>query len=690
MQATPLNAPYTHDHATESGDVTMKTLLRAVVFGLFASAAGADVTGVDIRQREDVLDARPFGDAGAYEKLAGVIHFAWDPADPANTRIADIELAPTNDHGLVEATANFTVLQPKDPAKRAGVGLLEVANRGGKASLVYFNRATGSRDPTRESDFGDAYLMDLGLTLIWVGWQCDIPPDVPDLMRIDAPIATDDAESVYGYARSDWVSTGVTKSFPLGHRGHLPYKVARPSDEGNVLTVRDGRAAPRQVIPREKWSFARATPNGPVPSPEFVYFEEGFQAGKIYEVVYHTKNPYVVGVGLAALRDTIAYAKHDDTCEFGVDTGIAFGVSQTGRLLRQFLYQGFNADEQGRIAFDGMLIHTAGAGRGSFNHRFAQPSRDAHRYSSFVYPTDIFPFSGRTQTDPLTGETDGLLAHLAPEHQPRIFYTNTGYEYWGRAASLLHTTPDGAADVEPLDNERIYHLASGQHFVGGRLPTQQPIADGSLGHLNNPLDFLYAERALLGHLVAWVADGTEPPASRYPKIADGTLVPIEQLEWPKILGVPAPTVAQVAYREDFGPRWSEGIIDNQPPVIGEAFPSLVPQVNEFANEVGGVRTVELEVPLATYTGWSLRYPDPPVTELRDFIGMIIPLPRIDKGQDVSDARPPIEALYGSKDEVMSRAREAAAALVADGFLLERDVDAVVERAGETWAWVMAR
>ena len=209
--------------------------------------------------------------------------------------------------------------------------------------------------------------------------------------------------------------------------------------------------------------------------------------------------------------------------------------------MRHFLYQGFNTDEAGRKVFDGMLIHTAGAGRGSFNHRFAQPSRDAHRFSAFFYPTDLFPFTSRTQIDPESGLADGLLARSEdrPAHRPKVFFTNTGYEYWGRAASLIHTSPDGRADVAPLPNERLYHLAGGQHFIGPFPPRHAERAGQA--YRGNPLDFLVTLRALLVRLVEWVVDDRTPPASAYPTLAAGTLVPIGALKFPRLPDATAPS-----------------------------------------------------------------------------------------------------------------------------------------------------
>src|SRR5262249_50308930 len=274
--------------------------------------------------------------------------------------------------------------------------------------------------------------------------------------------------------------------------------------------------AARRVVPREQWRFVddgtRITRTG------------GFEPGKIYELVYRARDPIVVGIGLAAVRDMMSYATYDAASPFRVRWGLGLGISQTGRFLRHFLYQGFNTDEARRPVFDGLFVHTAGAGRGSFNHRFAQPSRDAHRFSAFFYPTDLFPFSGRSQRDPETAVTDGLLAH--EPHLPKIFLTNTGYEYWGRAASLIHTTPSADADVEPLANERTSHPAGGQHFAVAWPPASPP-ADTVVAYRGSPLDFKPALRSLLVRLVEWVRDGRQPPSSAYPRLDAGTLVAVD-------------------------------------------------------------------------------------------------------------------------------------------------------------------
>jgi len=674
----------------------VKRLWLFFLLGLIGAASPpglwAEVVRVVVDRRTDVLGGRAFGTVGAYEKLVGRIFFVFDPSNPMNARIVDLDRAPRNADGLVEAWANFMVLQPKNLGRSARTALLEVSNRGGKAIISYFNGARGSRNPELEEHFGDGLLMRQGLTLIWIGWQHDVPVQ-EGIMRAHLPAASDNGQAIRGLVRSDWTVDRAANTLGLGHRTQIAYRVADPAHSDNVLTVRDGRMAERRIVPRNEWRFAREEDDRVVDDLTHIYMEKGFEAGKIYEVVYVAEEPTVVGLGLAIVRDVMSYAKYGNGVEFHVDRGIAIGISQTGRFLRHFLYQGFNTDEHGRKVYDGIMVHTAGAGRGSFNHRFAQPSRDAHRYSAFFYPTDIFPFTSRVQTDPETGRTDGLFAHQHNDaHLPKVFYTNSGYEYWGRAASLIHTSVDGPADIDPYPNERIYHLASGQHFVGRFPPPENSRLPNSAAYSGNPLNFQYTLRALLVRMVDWVWDVNNPPPSMYPRIDTGALVPINEVKFPKLAGLNFPKVTHDAYRMNYGSRWSQGIVDIQPPEIGERFLVVVAQVDKFGNERGGVPSVEILAPLATYAPWNLRTGFAGGTdELTDFVGTYVPLSKTEEERRGSgDPRPSIESLYHGKTDYSRAAKEAAQSLAERGLLLDEHIDAVVARAEAHWDWVMKR
>ena len=660
--------------------------------------AAARVVRVVIDHREDIAGGRPFGTAGAYERIVGRIFYAFDPANPHDRQIVDLRLAPRNARGEVEAWGDFIMLRPKDPSRASGVALIDVVNRGGMTVGVFHLGADRRASPDDSAFYGDALLLRQGLTIVMVGWQWDVMPGGGRLV-FHPPVAGDPTHPITGLVRSDITIDQQTMVIPLGHRvgasEAIGYPVALPNDPANVLTARDSETGPRTVIPRTQWRFARDSSGIVVDDPRHVYLTGGFSPGKIYEVVYRAADPYVVGTGLAAVRDVISWLKYDDSTNAAprIRWGIAYGVSQTGRFLRHFVYQDFNVDERGRTAFDGVFAHTAGAGRGSFNHRFAQPSRDAQPYSTFFYPTDVFPFTSPIEADPVTGLRDGLLAHADRAHLPRIFYVDGGHEYWGRAASLTHTSADGSTDVGFLPNERRYVISSVQHSSPGAWPPAPGTRlAGTDAYRGDPNDQRLALRALLVSLVGWVKDGAAPPASKYPTLATRTLVAPTAVAFPTIPGLPMARHPHDVFRLDFGQRFrTQEIVDIEPPKLGAPYPVLVSQVDSIGNDLGGIRTVELRVPLATYFPWQLRTGYPAAQDrLVSFQGTFVPLPRTEvERQRTGDTRPSIERLYGSEQVFLSRVDDATRALVAERFLLPDDVPTARARMEDVWHFVHA-
>src|SRR5436309_1019438 len=663
-------------------------VLRATsLIVLVAAPLSAEVVRIEVQSRSDLAGGQPFGAAGPFEKISGKIFFTVDPTLPANRIVADIERAPRNAAGKVEFSSDFYLIKPKRNEQGNGAVLYEVSNRGGKGMLGFFNHGTASLDPASARDFGDGFLMKQGFTLLWVGWQFD-PPKRAGLVRVYPPDASENGRPIRGLVRSDFVVTEREADHSLADRDHTAYAVVDPDSPDNVLTVRDSVEGPRRIVPRDQWRFARADGATTVADLTRVYMATKFEPGKIYEVVYTAQDPPIVGLGPAAIRDVISMLKYKSADPWSIpaaaiNRALAFGVSQSGRFLRTYLYYGFNRDECNRKVFDGVIAHVAGAGRGSFNHRFAQPSRDGHPYLNFFYPTDIFPFTDAAETDPLTGATDGLLTHAgSPDLLPKVFYTNSEYEYWGRAASLIHTTPDGASDAPLMDNVRIYLLTAGQHGPGPFPPTQ------TIGQQrNNPLDYRWAMKALLLDMDRWIADGTPPPPSRYPHIGDGTLVAPDRLRFPKVPGVRTSTAVHRAYRADYGPRFiTEGVVTIEPPRIGAAFPILVPQGDADGNGIAGIRMPELAAPLATYTGWNLfNARAGPTDVISSMQGSYIPLARAASDRKRSgDPRQSIEERYHDKDQYVGLVAKAAQALIDQRFLLAEDLAVIVQNAGRHW------
>lgn len=668
---------------------SIRTAVVCLAFSLISPSL-AKVLRVEVTSRTPVLEGRAFGLAGAFEQCVGKVYFAVNPRNPANRLITDIDKGPLNDSGEVEFSSDFFMIKPANPNRGNRTVLYEVSNRGGKSMLSFFNFASGNRNPKQEAHFGDGFLLNEGHTLLWVGWQFD-PPLREGLMRLYPPTATKNGNPIRGLVRSDFVVTERELSHSLADRSHIPYLAVDPDAPGTQLTVRDSAESPRQIIPRSEWRFARSENGSPVPDTGSVFREGGFTPGKIYEVVYLSENPPLVGLGPAAVRDMISFLKYNtgDTSLGSSETierAIGFGISQSGRFLRTFLYYGFNEDENHRKVFDGMLSHVAGGGRGSFNHRFAQPSRDAHPFMNFFYPTDIFPFTDIEQFDPETGITDGIMKRQKPEFLPKIFYTNSSYEYWGRAASLIHTSVDGEKDAVIPDNSRVYLFSGTQHGPSRFPPTQ------SVGQqLSNPMDFRWSMRALLGSMNRWVHENTTPPPSRYPRIDDGSLVSAESLEFPIIPGVRYSSRLHKAYRVNYGPEFrTKGIVTLEPPEIGSAFPMKVPAVDSDGNEIAGIKMPELSAPLATYTGWNLfNSRSGPSNEISSMAGSFIPFPRTETERATrKDPRKSISARYQSRAEYVGRIASEAVKLINDGLLLGADMPKIVENASRHWDYLM--
>jgi hypothetical protein len=641
--------------------------------------ACAALLRIEVSERSDVLDGQPFGTAGPYERIAGKAYFAVDPNLPANKIVVDLDKAPRNDEGLVEFSSDIYVLKPRDPAHGNGAVFFEVSNRGGKGMLAGFDHADASPDPRSAREFGDGFLLEQGYTLVWLGWQFDVP-HTPGLMRLYAPVAA----GITGLVRAEFVLDRKETRQSLADRNHIPYPVLNPDDPKLTLTVRDHADSPRRVVPRVTWHIENRSR---------VVMPAGFEPGKLYELVYTSSDPPIVGLGPAAVRDLISFFKYgsnDDTVlgdhHNFIKRAYSVGSSQSGRFLRTFLYYGFNQDEQGRPVFDGVMAHVAGAGRGSFNYRFAQPSRDGHPFMNTFYPTDIFPFTDVAQTDPETGITDGLLSHaIPPRAAPKIFYTNTSYEYYGRSASLIHTSIDGRNDAPIPPTTRIYYLTGCQHG-----PAAFPPVRGLAQNLPNPNNYNWTLRALLVALDAWVKNGQEPPPSRYPKIADDNLVPLGAVQFPKIPGIAVPTHIEKAWRVDYGPDFRIAGIDTiEPPKVGSAFPMLLPQVDVDGNETSGIRMPATQVPLATYTGWNLRAPEIGAPdELYSMMGSFIPFARTRADRAKSgDPRLSVEERYASKQVYLEKVQAAARTLASEGYLLDRDIPKVTERASAEWDYV---
>ena len=482
----------------------------------------------------------------------------------------------------------------------------------------------------------------------------------------------------------------------LSDRMHRAYPADRLEDWESVMTVQDDEDAREHVIPRKQWWFAKMEDGRRIPDPCYVHLDGGFQPGKVYQVIYTTTGAPVVGLGLLATRDIASHLRFEGSSGAAgtgeLEHAYAFGVSQSGRFLRSFLYHGVNYDEADRAVFDGFIPHVAGGKRGEFNQRFAQPSSQATRSVN-----SLFPFADLPQTDPDTGLTDGLLFRLASQGElPKVMSTYTSSEYWAGHGALVHTDVEGTYDVDPPEAVRVYVFAGTQHALGGLPLTDVDAADGYRGtHAFNCIEYRSLLRAALSNLDRWVTDGTAPPPSQHPRIANGTAVtPAEAapaLE--PVPGVKLPKPVRKFTRLDFGP--DPGVPTVVPATIGRDYPCLVSQVDADGNEVSGIRLPLVSVPLATHLGWNRRHADiggegqilstggASGGTLR---GSSIPFAATRSEREASgDPRPSIEERYESRRAFLDQIEAAARQLVADGYLLEQDVQPLLSQAAEHYA-----
>lgn len=635
--------------------------------------AGAEVARVELTRRADLLNARAYGEAGAYEWLEGRAHFTLDPQNKKNEGVVDLKLATRNAQGLVEFSADIAILRPKNAARANGVVVFDVVNRGRHTLLEYLNRGNRNAPAWSDAFVGDDFLLKQGVTLVWLGWQQDLP-ELPGYLRMSGPRIAGVSGRVWG----EFSVASRVMDVSLGDRLSLPYAVADVNEPTRLLGVSPSRALTPKPIPNAHWAFARIDKGARVADPLRVLIEEGFVPGAMYQFAYNTRDPQIAGLGLAGVRDLIAWLRHDPAAPLRATHAYAFGIAQSGRFLRQFLHEGFNQDLAGGPVFDAMMVHIAGGARRGFNERFAQPSRTTG--------SRVFPFTDLEQTDNETGETAGLLTRArAAKVVPKIFYTHSSWEYWGSAASAMHTTLAGG-DIEIAPSSRVYLFAGTQH-VPARLPLKEaPALRGQLPH--NPMDYRPGLRALYAALDQWVRDNVEPPASRYPRVAERTLVARAALNAKGLQGINVPDNAQPVFRLDNGEKQA-GIPTIVPPKPGKPYIVLLPQIDEDGNEIPGIRMPALSAPLATHTGWNLRSPAIGAPrELVQLVGGMRAFARTREERAANDSRAPVTERYASREEYLKRIAQEAASLVQQRLLLKEDVPQVSADAAQLWDYVM--
>jgi len=653
-----------------------------VIFALYNTTHG-EVVRLEITERLPYAEERPFDGVGKYERLRGRVHFAVDPKHAANRTVIDLALAPVNAQGKVTFRSDFEIIAPVDLAKANGALVYGVNNRGNRRLLDYFNIGA------------DHWLMRHGYIAVFSGWIAELLPG-NDRLRLEVPQALQNGQPLVGTVRQEMVTDQPATRLSVVRGGHGAYPPTSAGRREATLTWRLHEADARVAIPRDQWRL-HVTPQkistGELATLPVVEVEMpgGFQPGYIYELIYEAQGSLVQGLGLAGIRDLMTFLKHDTSARNplrlangkpAATRAHGWGISQSGRCLRQFLLDGFNADERGRQVFDGLIPHVSGGGLGFFNHRFSSPTRFNGQHAEHTYPCDVFPFTYGPEKNPFTGRTAGILDRArATKTVPKIFHTQTSAEYWDRSNSLTHTDPLGQRDTKIPPEVRFYSVGGAQHGAGNDVPGKP----GKGQNASNPTDYRPFLRALLTALDQWTRDGTAPPPSVYPRIAEGTLVDWRPPAsgWQPLPGIRYPEVVQQPDHRDYGLGFERTrFITRHPPKPLSPFRILVAAHGPDNNERGMLLPPTVAVPLATFTGWNLRAPSAGApNELLGLTGSHIPFAKSQAARQADgDPRPSLEERYKNFADYLAQFEAATRQHIKNRYLLAEDLPLLLNRA----------
>ena len=679
----------------------------AIVITVVAAALLAGTPGAQARVKRIVIDQRispafdgqSFGDAGPYETIAGRAFGELDPADPRNALITDIMLAPRNAEGKVEYVATFFLVKPIDLSKSSHLLWHGVPNRGGRLSLGVDERHYG----------------DIGLSSGWQGDNSGRTAPGSDNEYAVVPIARNpDGSPITGLVLGRIVNASGVDSNPLiVNANPVPYTPASLDTTTATLTTHAsesmrGEIGATETVPSGGWAWARCDASNPFPgTPDAtqICVENGFDPTLLYQVVFTAQDPYVLGVGFAAFRDMASFFKHATVDADGTPNPLAGevswiisrGRSQSGNFLRAFTQLGFTQDEDGRKVYDGIWPIIAGR-RVSLNTRFALPDGALKLYEAGAEG----PQWWAAHPDPVRGlPAAGILDRCqASDTCPKIVEHSGAAEAWG-----LNLTPGWVGTTADTDlplpaNVRRYYIPSSRHGGGrGGFSTQLATAPGCPGpafgrgiFANNPVPHTETVNAIRYHFRNWVMKDIPPPPSRFPTLADQTLVDPtrEAMGFPSIPGVPAtaPTgLINPLFDYDWGPQFNSvdgsGIPTIVPPRIKQVVRMKVPRVDTDGNELGGVPVVLRDAPLGTYLGWNVVEAGFHAGKLCNYAGGMIPFARTKAERDADgDPRLSLEERYGTHEGYVTAVSAAAARAVAEGFLLQGDADALIAEAAD--------
>ncbi|MFT4191046.1 MAG: alpha/beta hydrolase domain-containing protein [Comamonas sp.] len=626
-----------------------------------ARAQAARIETLEITRREPAFAATAFGDVGVYERITGIATVALDPRAPANQAIADLALAADAD-GLVRYQADVVMLRPRDLSKSSRTLIVDIPNRGNKLALMRLNDGANQFDTAEQA--GNGWAMRQGHVLLWIGWQGDVPlGQAGQTVGTRFPVAREGGRAIVGTSREEFIFDDTAAV----SRARLTYPAVAAEMPRAILTVAATPDAPPRVLPPSDWRFLDERQIEIRRPPDA-------DGGAIYTLSYQARDPVVMGLGLAALRDIGSFIRSGQAdaaghagwlAEAPPSTAIAMGISQSGRFLRDFIWQGFNTDVQGRPVFEGAMPIIAGSRKTYTNVRWAQPGRYSRQHEDHRFYGDQFPFSYATTTDPVSHRTDGIFKQCtAARNCPKTLHVDSSLEFWQARSSLLVTDGLGRAIPVP-DNVRLYLMGSTQHG-----PAAQP-SRGICQTLSNPAQQSATVRALLDRLVQWTTQGRPPPESAYPSVADHTLAAPDR----QAVGFPDLSAIGVAFPRQLNTlALTDPTRANAQADPGKTYRILVPTTNADGIDAAAILAPEVQLPLATHTGWALRAQGFAQGQLCNLNGSMIPLAPTQAARLAAhDPRPALAERYKSKSDYLLQTNTVAEQLFEQGYLLEEDI-----------------
>jgi hypothetical protein len=674
---------------------------------LALGAAEAGIMKIVIDTRGPAFGGQVFG-AGAYEAIVGRAFGELDPNDPHNAIITDIELAPRV-NGKVQYVVSFQLLKPVDMARASGLMWHDVPNRGNRAGF-----------PVDSRDAGDIQVNS--------GWQGEnaggvvhpASPDSPNPITpstrdwVKVPIARNaDGSPIRGRVMGRILNaSGVSSSQIFVHSNVMPYKPLSLDTTQARMVYRlhetiDGKVTGETEVASADWAWASCSATNPfpgTPDPTQICVRGGFVPDRVYQVVFTTQDPPVLGIGFAAFRDIGSFFKNSLSAENPiagkVNWVIGRGSSQSGNYLRAYLHLGFNEDEAGQQVQDGTWPIIAGR-RVSLNTRFAMPDGVLKLYE----PGSEGPQWWHKYPDQRRGlPPAGILDRCHGTGTcPKIIEHFGAAEVWGLKLGPEWVGTDAKMDIPLPKNVRRYYIASTDHGGGsGLMGTPTSVSNcPSVGYgrgtfVDNPMPHAQTVNAIRYHFRRWVMNDILPPDSVWPRKHQGNLVAPTKaaMGFPTIPGVPAtaPTgLINPVLDYDFGPDWdytdASGVTSIVPPIVKQVIPALVPKVDADGNELGGVPVVLREAPLGTYTGWNITAAGFHKDKICGYLGGFIPFAKTQAQRLASnDPRLSLQERYGNRNGYVEAVRRAAAKAVAAGFLLQTDADALILQAGTSTAF----